>query len=342
MSANLYRNTMAYVTRGGTRDIPWHGFGKSAKPGEQTDTDSMIDLSEIGFETLSVPLYVPDTGGGFVPVANRQAIIHGESRAVFGVPTDSYTILQHADAMRAFPSDTVWETMGALGEGEVAWGLARLAEDYKVAGSDAETIRPYVMIRNSHDGRSSVTAKDCSTRIVCANTLAAAMGERGGTVFQIRHTASVQARMADAAAALMRVREQQSAEFAALERMIQQPAGMPELQRVADILAPVPDAPERGAAPKVMIAYEKARERSQEDRSTLLRVWSQSPTMTAAKDTRYGVYMAATEMIDHWQQRRGQNADSANGDWKLRRSLYSLDGDGADQRGQIFRMLAAV
>lgn len=341
MAANLYKGSMAYRYSGDTREIPWHKLGVQVPDGT-TDTDTMINASGIGFETLSVPLYVPDGRGGFVAVDNRQAIIHGESRAVFGVPTDSYTILQHADAMRAFPSDTLWETMGALGAGEVAWGLARLGDDYQVAGDKRETIRPYVMIRNSHDGRSSVTAKDCATRVVCANTLAAAMSERAGTVFQIRHTASVQARMADAAAALMRVREQQSAEFAAFERMIQEPAGIVELQQVADIIAPVPTSPERGAAPKVVIAYERARERAQEDRGMLLRVWQQSPTMTAAKETKYGVYMAATEMLDHWQQRRGQNADSANGDWSMRRALYSLDGDGATQRSQVFRMLAGV
>jgi hypothetical protein len=87
-------------------------------------------------------------------------------------------------------SDLHFETAGSLWGGRRVWCLARLPEFIALGGDLSAT---YIYVANSHDGSMAVTAAATPIRIVCANTLGAALrqAEHGASAqrtFRFRHT----------------------------------------------------------------------------------------------------------------------------------------------------------
>ena len=93
-----------------------------------------------------------------------------------------------------------FETAGSLWGGRGVWVLARLPEYVELGGDLSAT---YVYVANSHDGSMAVTAAVTPIRIVCANTLGAALrqaehGVHAQRTFRFRHTGNLQAKVAEA------------------------------------------------------------------------------------------------------------------------------------------------
>lgn len=112
-----------------------------------------------------------------------------------------YHIIQNIDAFTFFDSivggddGILYETAGALGNGERIFITAKLPGYIKV-GSD-DLIEKYIFLTTSHDGTGSVIAAFTPVRIVCANTLAAALRNKSHTV-RIRHTNGASERLKQA------------------------------------------------------------------------------------------------------------------------------------------------
>ncbi|CAA9199500.1 hypothetical protein FLACOL7796_02752 [Flavobacterium collinsii] len=68
--------------------------------------------------------------------------------------------------------------------------------DYIRVGND-DLIEKYLFLTTSHDGSGSITAAFTPIRIVCANTLNAAMHNKTNTV-RIRHTSNAKQRLGQA------------------------------------------------------------------------------------------------------------------------------------------------
>ena len=97
-------------------------------------------------------------------------------------------------------SDLHFETAGSLWGGRRVWCLARLPEYVELGGDQSAT---YIYVANSHDGSMAVTAAATPIRIVCANTLGAALrqAEHGASAqrtFRFRHTGNLQTKFAEA------------------------------------------------------------------------------------------------------------------------------------------------
>jgi hypothetical protein len=78
-----------------------------------------------------------------------------------------------------------YETAGALGNGQQVWGLADLGLTVSV-GDDKQS--SYLMFATGHDGSMSHQYRIVNTRVVCANTLAMALGEKTRSKLLVRHT----------------------------------------------------------------------------------------------------------------------------------------------------------
>jgi phage/plasmid-like protein (TIGR03299 family) len=111
----------------------------------------------------------------------------GEAK-VLGVVGQEYTPLQNSDAFAFFDpivgeKAAVYHTAGALGQGERIWLLAKLPDEIRVIGDDIA--EKYLLLSNSHDGKSSVQIKFTPIRVVCENTLTMAL--RSGPTVRAAH-----------------------------------------------------------------------------------------------------------------------------------------------------------
>ena len=135
-----------------------------------------------------------------VEVPNYFATMRTDTDKVLGLVGRDYKIVQNVDAFSFFDSivggdGIMYETAGALGKGERIFITAKLP-DYIKVGSD-DLIEKYLFLTTSHDGYGSITAAFTPIRVVCANTLSAALRNCSNSI-KIRHTSSAQDRLKEA------------------------------------------------------------------------------------------------------------------------------------------------
>ena len=111
--------------------------------------------------------------------------------------------------------------------------LARLPEYVELGGDLSAT---YVYVANSHDGSMAVTAAVTPIRIVCANTLGAALrqsehGASADRTFRFRHTGNLQAKFAEARQVLGMTVKYQERFKALADRLALEPIGERTLER---------------------------------------------------------------------------------------------------------------
>lgn len=173
---------------------PWHGLGKVLdKP---LNAEEALRQGGLDFIVVKKDLLTIDG----TPVPNKFATVREDTGQVLGVVGNIYTPVQNNEAFAFFDpiierGEAIYETGGVLGKGEKVWIMAALPEHIKVAGHDE--IKPYVTILTSHDGSSGVKAFFNFTRIVCNNTLTAALGEKEKSV-NIRHTSGAMSNLKQA------------------------------------------------------------------------------------------------------------------------------------------------
>ena len=122
-------------------------------------------------------------------LTNRWATVRTDTGDVLGIVGEDYEPIQNIDAFGFFDhlvgaNESIYETSGAVGRGERIWILAKLPGYIRVRGKDL--VSKYLLLSNSHDGSSLVQMKLTPIRVVCNNTLSAAL--KGEGEVNIRHT----------------------------------------------------------------------------------------------------------------------------------------------------------
>lgn len=165
---------------------PWHGLGTVVE-GLLTAKET-LEQAKLDWEVIKHPISL--TGADQI-IPDNFATIRTDDRSVLGIVGNGYTILQNRDAFNFFDSiaergDAVYETAGSLFGGRKIFITAKIPGLIRV-GSGEDISEKYVLLTNSHDGTGAVTAKLITTRVVCNNTLTAALNERGRAA-SIRHS----------------------------------------------------------------------------------------------------------------------------------------------------------
>jgi phage/plasmid-like protein (TIGR03299 family) len=188
----------------------WHNLGQIIS--DYPTSEEAIKHAGLDYEVVKSPLFTHGSGISIaaegeiiasetqIHVPNFYATMRTDNNSVLGVVGKDYEIVQNRDAFSFFDSivggdGIFYETAGALGNGERIFITAKLP-DYIRVGND-DLIEKYLFLTTSHDGSGSITAAFTPIRIVCANTLNAAMGCKTNTV-RIRHTANAKQRLEQA------------------------------------------------------------------------------------------------------------------------------------------------
>jgi len=207
MSANLSKNKDGKVEMfSGSGVVPWHGEGTIIQG--RANAAEALTLAGLNWKVGKVPIFFNnnETGSIFDPCSIPEKYITRRldktgQDSILGVVGEQYTIVDNVDCFKFFDSvvdknEAIYESAGALGKGERVWILAKLPDQIKLNGSDI--IDKYLLLATSHDGTMNLTAKLTAVRVVCQNTLRAAIAEKGETI-RIRHTATAQERVDEAA-----------------------------------------------------------------------------------------------------------------------------------------------
>ncbi|MCC9063625.1 DUF932 domain-containing protein [Flavobacterium piscisymbiosum] len=180
------------------KEKPWHNLGQIISD-YPTSTEA-IEHAGLNYEVIKTPLYTEYSENEKITVSDLYSTLRTDTQTVLGVVGKDYQIVQNKDAFSFFDSivggdGILYETAGALGKGERIFITAKLP-DYIRVGKD-DLIEKYLFLTTSHDGSGSITAAFTPIRIVCANTLNAALRTQTNTI-RIRHTSNAQSRLEQA------------------------------------------------------------------------------------------------------------------------------------------------
>jgi len=196
------------------RELPWHGLGAVLEQYPKS-IDEALDKAGLGWKVnhgdvlvVKRPEWIDDfgvkQGPELIPASGFKANIREDTGEVLGIVSDEYEVVDNRDAFSFLDaligSELRFETAGSLWGGRRVWVLARLPEYVELGGDLSAT---YVYVANSHDGSMAVTAAATPIRIVCSNTLGAALrqaehGVAAQRTFRFRHTGNLQAKFAEA------------------------------------------------------------------------------------------------------------------------------------------------
>lgn len=171
----------------------WHGLGQIVN-GAMT-AQQAIENAQLNYEVRLDDVYAFDNVTKKAKkIADKFATVRVDNGDVFGVVGNRYQIVQNKDAFSFFDAIVgqdlaMYETAGALGMGEKIFITAKLPEFIRIAGTDDLT-EVYVLLTSSHDGSGAVIAAITPVRVVCQNTLNAALGNTISKV-SVRHTTNV-------------------------------------------------------------------------------------------------------------------------------------------------------
>jgi phage/plasmid-like protein (TIGR03299 family) len=305
------------------REMPWHGLGTILDTYPETWREAR-ELAGLNWEPEVVPVYtkaVADDGTEtYHEVQASRMVQRSDTGANLAVVTESLSksLFPNADLgplieafLDAADGELMYETAGSLRGGCQVWVLVRAKEPFEVLGDPHGATLPFLAVQNSHDGSGSLRVQRLQTRIVCANTSAAADRESGkhGLEYVFRHTASIHDRVALAKQAVNglsedRVRYQ---EWAA--ELLAMPVTVDTRERFLAHFFPMPVA-EKMISETVVRNIEKARE--------VVRGILAGPTSEGIADTAYGLVQASTEYLDHY--RVAQSPET-----KFRRCMLSVE-----------------
>ena len=311
MSHNLNfqngRASMMYVG-----EAAWHKQGIQLP--KLATAEEAIKAAQLDYRVEKKPLQAMINGKKRTRVEDHFATVRMDTERVMGVVGSRYSVIQNRDAFVFFDSlvgngQAIYETTGALGDGEKIWILARLPGYIKVRGKDI--VKKYLLLTNSHDGSSLVRCKLTPVRVVCSNTLSVALSGSEEEI-RIRHTPSAVENLADASKLLGLSNALYDQLGYIFNRMSLKKLSDKELLEYVEKL--VPDNEEAESST-----------RTENIRRTILDLHESGAGAEMTRGTLWGACNALTEYTDHVQH-------SSNPDRRLKSAWFGA-GERLKQKG---------
>jgi len=168
---------------------PWHGLGQELTPGQGINV--WAKEAGLDYEVLRAPVIYKAHDDNFAEANDyrllagqkyfkgRDVLYRSDTGSELSIVSSGYQIVQPSQVLDFFGElaeigGFELETAGALSGGKRVWGLAKINDGAPVIGHDV--VRPYVLFATSYDGTLATTAKLTAVRVICNNTITAALG----------------------------------------------------------------------------------------------------------------------------------------------------------------------
>lgn len=309
MSANIAANVAggySFAAREGV--VVWWSREDHNVMTAKSTRDEWMKAAGLDYRVETAPVFMQLPSGEFVPVDDRMVTYRTDTNLAFDVISDHYKAHQNSElfdtaesivsalnmvsgkdiagAEAVFESAPEWRVCvaGALGKGERVW-VGIDAPDSKVAiGGGAHNVN--LSLLTGHDGTLASALLLSTTRIVCQNTMRAALNDQQG-MFKIRHSRDYdQASMIEGFAAII----QGVARYKAIGDALAT-AKLAEAQVVAFF---------KGVAkidPK--LRQDEISTRKLNQYKALWDAWKVSATEGCDKDSAWCAWNAVTRYVDH-------------------------------------------
>ena len=194
MSHNLSinNNGNANFAFNSNNGLPWHGLGTPVD-GAMTWREAM-DKAGLGWSVSKRQLFTQIDDQ--FQLVDSWGIFRDDNNCFIGSVGSQYEPIQNiqafdfVDSLLESTEGAHYDTAGALFNGERIFVSATIP--YSIAPDRApdDKTNCYLMFETSHDGSMAATAKLTTVRVVCNNTLSAALNTAGFGTLKVRHSQS--------------------------------------------------------------------------------------------------------------------------------------------------------
>jgi phage/plasmid-like protein (TIGR03299 family) len=172
--------------------VPWHGIG--AVIDGVPNSEEAIKAARLEWLVEQVPVYSHTNFA--VPIEGYVANVRDDTKEVLGIVSDRYRVAQNKDvfsfADALISSNRVkcaYETAGSLFNGRRVFMLVNMPKG-RIVGDEYQ---PYLCLSNAHDGSACLSIFLTGIRVVCNNTLSAALNSAKRKI-SIRHLSLMEQR----------------------------------------------------------------------------------------------------------------------------------------------------
>ena len=281
------------------REPAWHGLGTVLE--NEVTTAEMLQVAHLaGWDVRLEDVVLPGRSHKNFFATVRTNPFDGEAD-VLGIVGERYNVLQNEDLFGfgdAILDGARWETAGSIKNGTVVFGSLALDREIVLDPNGAtDKVNTYLLVHTSHDGSLAVQASVTPVRVVCQNTLNAALSGVKQT-YKIRHTQTVTGKVQAAREALGIAHKYLDEFDKQAQEMITKEISE---QQFFDIITNVYPKPEQDA---------KGSFTKWENKVDTLNDIYYGPTCENIRGTAWGAYNALTERLDWYRTPRGGNAES--------------------------------
>jgi phage/plasmid-like protein (TIGR03299 family) len=176
------------------RDLPWHGLGAQIARDEQISASEFQKRADAIWTISKRPVWwrpSPDVSAR--EDKDHFVLQRDDNFTVLNIVSRQYKPVQNSEIFHFFHEfcergEMTLETGGVLDEGRKVWALAALRKGFTLANDDP--VSGYCLLSDSRDG-GALRGKFTGFRVVCANTLALALGDSGtAPEFRLIHRSS--------------------------------------------------------------------------------------------------------------------------------------------------------
>lgn len=291
--------TMAY----NKAETPWHGLGNPVdgdvsveEMEKQAGLDWRVGTSRVQFR------YEQDGSRKQGSSAKHNVLFREDTGEALDVVGPRYTPFQNREILEFFreyveAGEMKLETAGSLKGGQVIWALAKMDQAFTVLVPD-DAVEGYVLLMNPHQYGKSALAKFTGVRVVCNNTLTAALRNGHSGSVNLHHTREFSGEVEDEAKRRLGIAREQ----------------LDAYKRDAELLAQLTLTDEQAirVAAKVLGGDEKTPEYDEQPRRTqrVLDLYGgegYGSQLESAKGTGWGLLNAVTQYLDHEYGRSQDN-----------------------------------
>jgi len=286
------------------RETPWHGLG--VVPDHDLNALQARVLGGLDWTVELHPSYAK-VGEEFIPNHGAFNVVRMDEKRILGTVTKRYKPLQNeeafnlAEAITGIQNESLFETAGTFDNGQRVWILMRLPNITKIAGDE---ISRYILLLNHHDGKGSFICVITPVRVVCQNTLTAALQGAKNT-FRVKHIGNQMDTntLVLAARDVLKISGDYFTKFEdVMNGLLKKPVTTKEIEFVRDqILLPLPE-----------MSIGKRKETEIEKGRNLFNKALNAADIANVRDTAYGLWNATVDYLDH-DRATNQTKDNPNG-----------------------------
>lgn len=158
--------------------LPWHGLGNRVDA--SISPEEMLVAAGLDWTVQMHPNFT-SIDGNMHRVPNQSSLVRSSDNKILTTASDRWQPVQNREMLEFFrdyarAGGATLETAGSLRGGKLVWGLANLGKGF-VTNNGRDAVKGYLLFASPHEAGKATTVRATSIRVVCANTMALAVGK---------------------------------------------------------------------------------------------------------------------------------------------------------------------